>query len=229
MEAKLDSRFQTVERASTWLATRVDKLRADLARSEKAIEDYRSQHNLFQNDGSTLITRQMADLNLKLIDARMVRIAAEANFAEARRLLNSPDSLGTTAVQVLQSDLIRRFREQELELDRKAADMAEQYGARHPAMIQIQAQRQELRSKIRDEIQRITKSLDNQVRIAQTREASLARDLEVLKSRETQSNQASLGLRALERNAEANRLILQKMMASSIEAAAQNDIASQVA
>ncbi|MGZ9243073.1 MAG: polysaccharide biosynthesis tyrosine autokinase, partial [Candidatus Binatia bacterium] len=155
-------------------------------------------------------------------------IAAEANFGEARRLLNSPDSLGTTAVQVLQSDLIRRFREQELELDRKAADMAEQYGARHPAMIQVQAQRQELRSKLRDEIQRITKSLENQVRITHTREASLARDLEVLKSKEAQSNQASLGLRVLERNAEANRLILQKMMASSIEAAAQNDMASQV-
>lgn len=228
VEAKLDSRFQTVERASTWLATRVDKLRADLARSEKAIEDYRSQHNLFQNDGSTLITRQMTDLNLRLIDARMVRIAAEANFAEARRLLNSPDSLGTTAVQVLQSDLIRRFREQELELDRKAADMAEQYGVRHPAMIQIQAQRQELRTKIRDEIQRITKSLENQVRIAQTQEASLARDLESLKSSEARSNQASLALRALERNAEAKRMILQKMMASSIEADAENDVASQL-
>ena len=139
-----------------------------------------------------------------------------------------PESLGTTAVQVLQSDLIRRFREQELELDRKAADMAEQYGARHPAMIQVQAQRQELRNKIRDEIQRITKSLENQVRIAQTREASLASDLDLLKSKQAQSDQASIGLRALERNAEANRLILQKMMASSVEAAAQNDMASQV-
>ena len=228
IKATLDSKFDNVQRASVWLTDRVEKLRTELQRSEKAIEDYRTRHNLFQDDGSTLIARQMADVNVKLMDAKMERIAAEANFGEAWRLLNSPDSLGTTAVQVLQSDLIRRFREQELELDRKAADMAEQYGARHPAMVQIQAQRQELRHKIRDEIQRITKSLENQVRIAQTREASLARDLEVLKSKETQSNQASLGLRALERNAEANRLILQKMMASSIEAAAQNDIASQV-
>ena len=70
----------------------------DLARRsgapERAIEDYRSRHNLFQNDGSTLIARQMSDLNIKLIDARMERIAAEANFGEARRLLNSRSPLG---------------------------------------------------------------------------------------------------------------------------------------
>ncbi|MGZ9174316.1 MAG: hypothetical protein ACXW52_22215, partial [Candidatus Binatia bacterium] len=115
IKATLDSKFDNVQRASVWLTDRVGKLRTDLQRSEKAIEDYRTQHNLFQNDGSTLIARQIADVNVKLIDAKMERIAAEANFGEARRLLNSPDSLGTTAVQVLQSDLIRRFREQELE------------------------------------------------------------------------------------------------------------------
>ena len=228
VEAKLETKFDIVQRASIWLANRVEKLRADLERSDKAIEEYRMQHNLFQNEGSTLIAKQISDLNIKLIDAKLLRTAAEANFAEARRLLNSSESLGATAVQVLQSDLIRRFREQELELDRRAADMAEQYGARHPQMLQVQAQRQELKSKIRDEIQRITKSLENEVRIAQTREASLASELEVMKSQEAKSNQDSLGLRGLERTADAKRLILQKMMASSIEATAQNDMVSQV-
>lgn len=204
-------------------------MRAQLTQSEKAIEDYRNEHNLYEDGGNTLIARQISDLNSKLIDAKMELIAAEANFAEARRLLNSPGSMGTTAVQVLQSDTIRRFREQELELDRKVAEMSKQYGMRHPAMVQVQAQRQELRDKIRQEIERITKSLENQVRIAQTREASLAGDLDELKTKQAKLDHALLGLRVLERNAEANRLILQKMMASSIEASAQNDIASQVA
>ena len=229
IEAKLDSRFESVQRASAWLADRVQSLRAQLTQSEKAIENYRNEHNLYEDGGSTLVARQISDLNSKSIDAKMELIAAEANFAEARRLLNSPGSMGTTAVQVLQSDTIRQFREQELQLDRKVAEMSNQYGMRHPAMVQVQAQRHELRNKIREEIERITKSLENQVRIAQTREASLARDLDELKTKQAKLDHALLGLRVLERNAEANRLILQKMMASSIEASAQNDIASQVA
>jgi capsular exopolysaccharide synthesis family protein len=228
VEAKLDHQFESVRRGSIWLAERIQAVRAEVESSENAVESYRQQHSLFHSEGGMLLEKQITDLNLKLTDARIERAAAEANLAAARRLLSASDSEGATAVQVLQSETIGRFREQELELERKSAEMRQTFGARHPAMAQLEAQREELRKKLRDEIQRILKSLDNQARVAQMRERELSKDLDQLKRRQEEANKALVGLRTLERSAEASRLMLQRMMSSFLEAKAQSDLDAQV-
>jgi capsular exopolysaccharide synthesis family protein len=228
VQAKLDHQFESVRRGSVWLAERIQTLRAEVENSENAVEQYRKRNNLFHTEGNMLLAKQITDLNIKLTDARIDRAAAEANVAAARRLLSASDSEGATAVQVLQSETIGRFREQELELERRSAEMQQTFGARHPAMTQLEAQREELRKKLRDEIQRILKSLDNQARVAQMRETELSKDLEQLKLRQEEANKALVGLRTLERTAEANRLMLQRMMSSFLEAKAQSDLDAQV-
>ena len=224
--ARLEDKYDNAQRASAWLAGRIQVLREKVEASEREIEQYRKRYGLFEGRGTSLITEQVSDLNLKLTDATIERRAAEARLAQVRNL-RTADSVDT-AVQVLDSRLIEKFREQELELERKEAELGQNLGARHPAMIQLQAERQRFREKLQVEIAKIVQRAENEVLVARGREAALQRDLAAVKGDMTQSNQAAIGLRALEREADANKLLLEQFLASFMQASAQEDMRAQL-
>jgi len=224
--ARLEDKFDNAQRASSWLAGRIQVLREKVEASEREIEAYRKRHGLFEGRATSLVTEHVSDLSSKLTDATIERRAAEARLAQVRNL-RSADSVDT-AVQVLDSKLIERFREQELELERKEAELGQSLGARHPAMIQLQAERQRFREKLQAEIGKIVQRAENEVVVARGREAALQRDLSSVKGDMVQSNQASIGLRALEREADANKLLLEQFLASFMQASAQEDMRAQL-
>lgn len=225
--ARLEDKFQNVQRANTWLASRLQSLRERVAGSERAVEDYRKRHGLFKASHDTVIAEQISDLTIKLIDATIVRRAAEANLEQVRHLFKLPNQI-ETASQVLQSPLVQKFREEELELDRRQAEMSKNFGVQHPAMIQLKAEKERLQQKIKSEIGKIASALENDLQIALNREAALSGDLERMKAEMAQENEASVGLNTLVREAEANRMLLDKFQTTFMQTSAQENVESQV-
>jgi uncharacterized protein involved in exopolysaccharide biosynthesis len=222
--AHLEDKLENARRASNWLAAHVERLREDVQKAEAKAEAYRRQHNLLQGERATLVAQQISDLNTKLIDANINTKAAETNLAQARKLAATNDT--SSAVQVLQSELIRKFREQELDVQRKEAELSDQYGPRHPLMAQLRAEKLSLEAKISAEIARIVRGLESEAEISRAREKALTSDLQRLKQELGGSNEASVGLRSLEREAEASRLLLQRFMAAFMETSATEDVQS---
>jgi len=130
-------------------------------------------------------------------------------------------------VQVLDSALIQKYREQELDLERKESDMGQQYGPRHPLMIQFKAEKKAFVTKVQDEISKILRRLENEVQIARQRETSIAKELEGLKTQMAASNSAAVGLRALQRDADANRLLVEKFLNAFMQTTVQQDANAQ--
>jgi len=224
--ARLQDKFENAQMASTWLADQIQKMRDKVEASEAEIENYRKRHGVLEAKNLPLVSGHVLDLNTKLTDATIERRAAEARLAQVRGL-TAADSVDT-AVQVLDSSLIQNFRQQELELERKEADLGQNLGARHPAMIQLQAERQRFREKLQGEIAKIVRRAENEVIVARNRETALSRDLDRVKSEMAKSNQASIGLRTLERDAEANKLLLEQFLTSFVQASAQEDMKAQL-
>jgi exopolysaccharide transport family protein len=226
--ARYEERLANARRASEWLASNVQQLRSKVVEAERNVEAYRRQHDLFQGDKTSLVAAQIADLNLKLIDATASRLAAEAEASQARRVLNRSDDLEALD-QILQSDLIQRFRGELLGVERREAEMTEKYGPRHPQMIQLTAEKQRLKDAIKSEVRKIVRGLESKAEAARIREAAFAKDLNGLKQQSSEANTASIALRGLEREAEANRLLLEKFMAAFIESSAREDARSAAA
>jgi polysaccharide biosynthesis transport protein len=224
----LEYKFENARRASKWLVEQVQTLKHRVEDSEKAVGNYRRQHGLFEGQRDALINEQISDLSVKLLDATIASRAAEASLAQTRRLTNSKADNLESATKVLDSPLIQRLREEELQLERKEAEYAEQYGTRHPLMIQHRAERDRFRYKVNAEIMKIIRSEEHEARIAREREAAIARDLDTLKKEMARSNEAMVGLHSLERDAEANRLLLQKFLGAFMDANVQQDVRSQV-
>ena len=224
--ARMEDRLDNAKRASAWLTEQIQDLREQAEESEKAVEDYRSRHNLFETSRETLISKQIGELATRLTDAVIERRAAEANLLQVSRLLNGAGTIDATP-QVMQSELIRKYREEELALEQREAHMTEEYGDRHPALIQLRAEKQRLEEKVQTEIRRIALSLKNQAQMARDRETSLQGNLQNVKATMANANEASVGLRARERQAEASKVLLEQMMGALLKTSADENAKSQ--
>lgn len=228
LTARLEDRLANARRASDWLSTQTTEMKREVEAAEKAVESYRAEHQLYQAEGGTLLDRQIVDLTVKLNDATTARQASEAELNNARRLIASGQVESESAAEILNSPVIQRYREDELALGRKEAEMREYLGARHPQMIQLQAEKQLLQDKLKTEIRRITNRLEGDVQVARSREAAVSSDLQTLKARLAESNRASVGLQSLEQNLESRRLLLDRFMTAFTEATAQQTLGSQL-
>ena len=222
---RLEGRYDTVKRASNWLAERVQELRETVAESENAVEHYRKKHGLLQGTQYTLLAEEISALNAQLTDARIELTQAQADSSQARRLGASAAGFGSVN-QVLDSRLIQDLRAQEAELERKEAELSQEYGPRHPLMINVYAEQKKLQQKIGAEVNKIYASLKNRADVAQRRVAAVSADLKKLKDQMARANSATIGLRMLEREAEANRILLEKFQTTMMETSAQEQLES---
>ena len=125
---------------------------------------------------------------------------------------------------MLASPLIHRLREREADVARRVAEMATEYGPRHPKMINIQAELQDIRGRIEAEVEKIVRGLSNEFEVAQAGERTLERNLSNLQEEATRSGAAHGQLRVLEREAAASRALFDTLLARFKEAGGRDEI-----
>lgn len=215
---QIESRFEVTKQVSGWLNSRLEGLRDQVVASERAVESYRSTHGLFENKGLLGAQQQLTELNSQLITAQANRAAVEAKVAHLESLK------GAGADEFLDSPLIQRLKEQEEQLSRDIADISTRYGEKHPAMIKALAARQELRDKIRIEVERLSQGERGELTVARTREAALRDQIRRLEETVLTQNQLSIKLHDLEREAQSNRVLYEAFLNRSKETSQEEDI-----
>ncbi|WP_428355916.1 polysaccharide biosynthesis tyrosine autokinase [Methyloprofundus sp.] len=155
--------------------------------------------------------QQLSEINSQLIIARTQRAEAEARVRQVQRLVRQGGEVGSVS-EVLNSSLIQRLKEQESALQRKHSEMSVEFGKKHPKMIHLQAELGDINAKIKSEVQKIAVSLQNELEVAQTREYSLRSSLKQIQEETGGDREAAVGLRALEREASANRILFETFL-----------------
>lgn len=223
---QLEAKFQATQRANTWLAGKLQDLRKQVAQSDGAVEAYRRRAGLLQSKDGTLISQQVADLNTQLIVARSERAAAEARLDQIRQMIRAAGS-AQAAADVLGSPTVQELSKQEAEVKRKIAELSQEMGGRHPRLISARAELQDLQSKMASEVSKVVQKLENEAAVARAREAALALSAQQLENRLGEANASEVQLRALEREADANKALLQQFLSRFEEITAQSDMVAQ--
>jgi len=125
---------------------------------------------------------------------------------------------------VLNSELIRRLTEQRVTLRAQLAEQSSTLLDGHPRIKELKAQLADLDRQLREEASKISRSLDNDARIASGRVDSLSASLDQLKKQASSSNGQDVQLRALEREAKAQRDLLESYLAKYREANTRENI-----
>jgi polysaccharide biosynthesis transport protein len=218
-----DARQQQAKSASQWLSGEIDNLRKKVADAESRVEDFRSKSSLFVGtNNTTLSNQQMGELNTQLNNARALKSDAESKARLIREMLQSGKPI--EASEVLNSELTRRLSEQRVTLRAQLAEQSSTLLDGHPRIKELKAQLADLDRQLREEAGKISRSLDNDARIASGRVEGLSASLDQLKKQATSTNGQDVQLRALEREAKAQRDLLESYLAKYREANTRENI-----
>ena len=221
---QLQAKFDATKKATDWLNDQLGDLKQKLENSERAVENYRKSHNLVEISKGTGVTQQqLSEINSQLITARAQRAEAEAKYQQVEAISRSGQDIDSVA-EVLNSGLISSLRSQEAEVQRRYSEMLVEYGARHPKMIQMQAELADIKSKIGTEVKKIAAGLRHSLDVARAREGSLASSLNQMESKTAGNSQAEVDLRALEREATANKVLFETFLGRFKETASTQGI-----
>lgn len=198
------TKSDAARQATGWLSVRVDQLSDQAQAAETAVQQYKAEHNLNEAaDGTSLIDQQLGAINTQLVQARADLAAKEATYNRVKTLIASGRVADVS--QVVASPLIVQLRTQEATLLQQEADMATRYGPMHPKLIAVQSQRQDLEAKLKQEVDRIAGTLENDVVVSRAQVVSLNTSLQRTEHDAATQNLATVKLKALQADAASTR------------------------
>ncbi len=214
--------------ASTYLAGEIEKLRKSAQEADAKVEEFRARSNLFIGTNDTsLPNQQLAELTTQLATARAQKADLESRSKIIRDILKSGKPVETN--DVVNSDLLKRLIEQRVLLRAQLAEQSSTLLERHPRIQELNAQTNALDSQIRGELERLVNSFENDARIAGARVDATNDALERVKKQVGGTTAQDVQLRALEREAKAQRDLLESYLARYREAAARENIDATLA
>ena len=176
--------------------------------AEQAVADLKAKLKVMDvGQGTTLLERRAYDLGQQLALASARTAEARARFEQLRRAGD-----GGELSPALQSNLLAGLRTDYARLAAQAADQAAIFGARHPAVMAMNARVAALKRQIGAELARLAGAAESDFATARQSEDALARQL-----KETQDEAAALGpklvkLDQLQREAKAEQLIYEQLL-----------------
>ena len=210
------------DRVRSWMSGQINELRAKVSASDNAVEKYRAEAGLLKGTSATLGTQQISELNSQITVAEAARGDAQAKVDELRRLLASRGTVEASA-DILSNTVVQNLREQQVGAERKVSELSATYLPGHPKMIAAQKELSSINAQVRTETMRVAESLQGQTKVADQRAASLRAELAKQKGSQTAANASDVKLQALQRDADANRTLLQTMLNRFADASARQD------
>lgn len=211
--------------ASSFLETEISQLRQQVAGAEASVARFRSGSGLFLGPNqTTLSSQQLSEVSTELTRARAAETDARSRTQELRNLISIqgtqlalPDSFSTP--------LTRRLQEQQATLQARIAELGATLLPAHPRIQELNAQLADLASQTRAEASRVAQRFDNETSVAAARAQGLEDQLAGLTAQAARTAESEVELRALEREAAAQRDLLASYLVRFREAATREDTA----
>ena len=203
------ARQEQAKSASQWLAGEIDNLRKKVADAEAKVEDFRSKSSLFVGtNNTTLSNQQMGEVNTQLNNARALKSDAESKARLIRDMLQSGKPIEVSEVAQFRIDApaVGAARDVARATSRAIVDAARQSSA-HQGIEGADRRPRHARS--------ATRPARSPARWKTTRASpvagstGLSASLDQLKKQATSTNGQDVQLRALEREAKAQRDLLE--------------------
>ncbi len=173
VQEQLSAKQTAAGRAAEWLSGRLTELRARLLESENAIATFKAENELIDSqEGVTLNSAQLTALHSQLIEARAQRAERESKLGVLRRVRSGGEGFESVN-EILSSPVIAHLKTLQTELLREEAQLNQEYGPRHPKIIQLNAEKQKLADKILREVQNIISAFESEVSFLRNRERAL--------------------------------------------------------
>ena len=209
IELQRSTEYDAARRASDWLEERIPEVRAKSEDAQKAVVEYKHEHDIVETVGGRLIDDQrLAALNTKLSAAHDATTNAKARFDQfsSARGLEVPRAAamsGSNANSGPLIDSLEKLRSEYFDVVSKEVESSVRLGPNNPGIISLRNQKAQLRSEITEEIERLKDASESDYAAAQLRESEVKKEYDAALAQFQQANQAQVKLRELTASAQA--------------------------
>jgi uncharacterized protein involved in exopolysaccharide biosynthesis/Mrp family chromosome partitioning ATPase len=223
MKMQQQAKVEQTRSASAYLASEIKQLRQTVQDADAKVDAFRAKSNLYIGTNQTsLNTQQLGELTTQLATARAQKADLDARSKAIRDMLKSGKPV--ESADIVNSDLLKRLVEQRVLLRAQLAEQSSTLLERHPRIQELNAQINALDAQMRGELDRLVTSIENDARIAAARVEQTNDAIQRIKNQISGASPQEVQLRALEREAKAQRDLLESYLARYREATARENI-----
>ncbi len=219
--SSVSERADLARRSSVALQARLGQLSAQVNDVENRVETYKREHHLVDAEGHLVTNQQLAEINTRLTDAKTATAAAAAKLQQFETLKAGAEGGISEAVD---SPTLAQLRSQAAEVERHRAQLVLTLGPKHPELLNVDAELTGINAAIQAEVARIGASLRANYARALANQQTLQQAFDRLSVTATESSQALVKLRELEREAQANQTVYETFLARSRELGEQTAV-----
>jgi len=208
---------------SGWLGDEIGELRVSVEKAERAVADFRVEHDLFTGTNNTsLLDQQLSTIAAQINAAQERKSQALSRATLIRGLIEQGQSIESVP-DVQSSAVIQQLTQERARLQGERAQLSATLLPNHPNIRAIDAQIGALENQLREEGRKIAASLEAEAEIQTGLEASLREELQALKASASEATRDNVTLQGLIREADAQRDLLESYLRSYSQAASRTD------
>jgi succinoglycan biosynthesis transport protein ExoP len=201
----LELKLSAARDALSWLTAHVSDLKTKVNESELTLQRYREQAGLIQvEEKQSLGARKLAEFNSAYIEAKTKRLEMETRLSELRRASQQPEVLESSPL-VINNSLVQRLKGQLVELEVQRSRLLKTYREKHPEVVKIQSQIDEISQKIREEVGRLALSMESEYNALKARENAMLQAVNQYRDEAQSLGKKEIQLGILKREADSNQ------------------------
>lgn len=210
--------------ASGWLNQEIERLRVAVRDAEARVAQYRVDNDLFVvgANNTSLLDQQLSTVAAQITSAQERKNAAASRAAVIRGLLERGQPIESVA-DVRNSTVIQQLSQEKARLQGQLAQLSATLLSGHPTVRALNAQIGELDTRINQEGYRVAAALEAESQVEADLEASLQADMSRFKQSASTATQDTVTLDSLQREAKAQRDLLEAYLARYSEASSRVD------
>jgi uncharacterized protein involved in exopolysaccharide biosynthesis len=208
----LDVKLRGAQEAMAWLNEQMTSLRVKVQESSVALQNYRVKAGIMGLQEQRQITAQkIMDFNKQYLEAQAQRLSVEAKMTELQRV--TADRGGAqTIFTVADSPLIQRLKQEASELEVTRAKLSRTYKEKHPEILKIDAQLEQVNQRIDAEIKTMLRAVQTEFRVARAREETLLGNVNRLRAEAQELNEKEIQYLSLQRDADSNQQLYEAVL-----------------
>lgn len=228
LDTKVGTKIGTAERQFVWYQKRMDELAAEVRAADEKVAKFQAEAGIVRgasNQQGTITDQQVGPLSVQLASAESVAAEARSKQISAQQQVGK-GSLDTIS-DVRNSATIQDLRRNRAILVQSLSEMQVRYRDLHPDMMKVRDQLAAIDAQIRDEANRIVRSLKSDADAADARAGSLRMAMQRLEEKQANNARASVVAASMERDADSKHAAYERLSQQALETrqAAQNSIA----
>jgi polysaccharide biosynthesis transport protein len=208
----LDIKLKGAQEALAWLTEQMNTLRAKVQESSVALQNYRVKVGIMGLQEQRQITAQkIMDFNKQYLESQAQRLSAESKMNELQRIANDRGG-AQTIFTVADSPLLQRLKQEASELDVQKAKLSKVYKEKHPEILKIDAQIEQVNQRIEAETQTMLRAVQTEYRVAKAREETLLGNVNRLRGEAQELNEKEIQYLNLQRESDSNQQLYEAVL-----------------